>query len=142
MSHLTRFSSNTLNDLFGQMGSPAYFIRPLHGESLPTDFKVDINENKHSFNIKAQIPGVKKEDINISVDGPLVTIQAHIKQLDEKTEDDKVVRSECYYGTTSRSFQLPVEVDASGTKASYENGVLQLQLPKKVGGSVKQIKVT
>jgi len=142
MSQLTRFNSEVFNNLIGMSTSPAYFIKPLHGEQLSGDFKVDIKENKQGFNIKAQIPGVHKEDIHVSVDGAIVTIQAEIKQLDEKTESERVVRSECYYGSISRSFQLPAEADSSGTKAHYENGILHLNLPKRVGNKSKRIDVT
>jgi len=142
MSQLTRYNSDVFTNLVGMSTSPAFFIKPLHGEQLSGDFKVDIKENKLGFNIRAQIPGVHKEDIHVSVDGVIVTIQAEIKQLDEKTEGERVVRSECYYGSISRSFQLPVEADSSGTKAHYENGVLHLNLPKRIGNKSKQINVT
>ena len=142
MSQITRPNSNTLNDFFGGLSSPAYFIRPLHGEPLNEDFKVDIKENNNEFIIKALIPGVNKEDIHILVDGTMVTISAEVKQLDEKTEGEKVVRNECYYGSVSRSFQLPLALDSSGTKAHYKNGILKLHLPKSVGKASKQITVT
>jgi len=134
-----RFNQSLLNDLFGGQTTPSYFIRPLHGEPLSEEFKVDIKENKGGFNIKAQIPGVRKEDIHVSVEGSMVSIQAEVKQLDEKKEDEKVVRSECYQGTVSRSFNLSAELDSAQTKASYENGVLNLYLPKISGIIAKQI---
>jgi HSP20 family protein len=142
MSQLTRFNQNLMDDFFSGLTSPAYFIKPLHGEGLEEGIKVDIKENKRAFDIHAQIPGAQKDDVRVSVDGSMVTIQAEVKQLDQKTEDEKIVRSECYYGSASRSFQLPIEIDATATKAHYENGILHLHLPKKTNGSSKQITVT
>ena len=142
MTQITRLNRNLMNDFFSGLTSPAYFIKPLHGEALEEGMRVDIKERKNSFEIHAQIPGAQKDDIHVSVDGSMVTIQAEVRQLDQKTEDEKVVRSECYYGSSSRSFQLPLEIDASATKARYENGLLHLHLPKKIGISSKQITVT
>jgi HSP20 family protein len=142
MTKLTHFAPNLFTNFFDDLATPGYIIRPLHGQPLDSNFKVDIKENKQGFNIKAQIPGVKKEDIHISVDGPMVTIDAEIKQLDEKKEDEKVVRNECYYGSISRSFQLPVEVDPTKTQAHYEKGELHIHLPKKPGNGQKKITVT
>ena len=104
--------------------------------------KLILAKIKKDFRLKQKYQGQKKEDIHISVDGALVTIQAETKQIDQKTEDEKVVRSECYYGTVSRSFQLPAEVEEGSAKANYENGVLNLILPKKNGGNAHQIKVS
>jgi HSP20 family protein len=142
MTKLTAYTPNVLGNLFDDFLAPSFIVRPLHGQPLESHFKVDIKENKKGFAIKAEIPGVKKEDIHISVDGSIVSIRAETKQLDQKIEDEKVVHSECYYGTVSRSFQLPAEVDEGATKASYENGVLNLHLPKKNGGNAHQIKVS
>jgi HSP20 family protein len=142
MTKLTTYTPNVFGNLLDDFLTPGYIVRPLHGQALDSNFKVDISENKKGFSIKAEIPGAKKEDIHITVDGALVTIQAETKQIDQKTEDEKVVRSECYYGTVSRSFQLPAEVEEGSAKANYENGVLNLILPKKNGGNAHQIKVS
>ena len=142
MTNLTHYIPNMFNNILDDLATPGYIIKPLHGQPLDANFKVDIKESDKGFTIKAQIPGVKKEDIHISVDGSLVTIGAETKQVDQQTEDEKMVRSECYYGTVSRTFQLPVEVNQGSTKASYENGVLSLTLPKKNGGNPHQIRVS
>jgi HSP20 family protein len=142
MTKLTNYVPNMFTNFLDDLASPSYIIKPLHGQPLETNFKVDIKESDKGFTIKAQVPGVKKEDIHISVDGSLVTIQAETKQVDQKTVDEKVIRSECYYGTVSRTFQLPTEVDQGATKANYENGILNLVLPKKNGGNPHQIKVS
>lgn len=142
MTQLTQFNSNVINDLFGTLSSPAYFIRPLIKDGFDFEFKVAIHEHKHSFDIQAQIPGVKKEDIHISVDGAIVTIQAEFKKSEMKKEDERVVRSEFYFGNSSRTFQLSAEVDSEKTNANYENGILHLHLPKKLGITNKKITVT
>lgn len=142
MTKLTHYVPNLFTNFFDDLNAPSYIIRPLHGKPLESSFKVDIKETPGEYNIQAQIPGVQKEDIHISVDGGMVTIQAETKQHDQKTEDEKVVQSECYYGTVSRSFQLPADVDQGKTKASYENGILKLTLPKMNGSKPHQIKVT
>lgn len=141
MSQLTRFNNNLFNDFFGDKGSLGYFVSPLHGESLPSKFKVDIKDSDNSYIFQAELPGIRKEDLLVTVDGSTVTIAAEIKQHDEQTKDDKVVRSERYFGSVSRSFQLPVDVDQDTANASYENGVLQLTLPKKQNLPGKRIEI-
>jgi HSP20 family protein len=142
MSQLTKFNTNSLfNDFFGDKGSLGYFVSPLHGESLTSNFKVDIKDSENAYVFHAELPGVSKEDLHVTVDGSTVTIAAEIKQHDEKIKDEKVVRSERYFGSVSRSFQLPVDVDQNTADASYENGVLQLTLPKKLNDAGKRIEI-
>jgi HSP20 family protein len=142
MSQLAKFNSNNLfNDFFGDRGSLGYFVSPLHGESLTSNFKVDINDSEKAYVFYADLPGVSKDDLHVNVDGSTVTIAAEIKQYDEKTKDEKVVRSERYFGSVSRSFQLPVDVDQNTANASYENGVLKLTLPKKLNVAGKRIEI-
>lgn len=100
--------------------------------------RTDVSETEHAFSIKAEIPGVKKEDIKISVEGNRVAIVAEVKEeSDEKTTG--MVRSERYYGKQSRSLALPQEVDEAKAEARYENGLLMLTLPKKAGTGAKQL---
>ena len=141
MTKLTHYVPNLFTHFFDDLDAPGFLIKPLHGKPLNASFKVDIKETPTEFNIHAQIPGVKKEDIHISVDGGMVTIQAESKQHDQKTVDEKVVQSECYYGTVSRSFQLPADVVSDSAQAIYENGVLNLTLPKKVSSTSQRIAV-
>lgn len=84
---------------------------------------------------------MSKDDLRVTVDGSTVTIATEIKQHDEQTKDEKIVRSERYFGSVSRSFQLPVDVDKDTANASYENGVLELTLPKKLNVTGKRIEV-
>lgn len=126
---------NLFDDFFRDMG-PSYFIRPLHGDALPTpaQIKVDIKESDRDYTVHAEVPGVAKEDIHVVLDGNTVTLSAEVKQQDATTKDEKVLRSERYFGSVSRSFQLPLDIDRDASKAKFENGVLTLTLAKKKAG--------
>lgn len=128
------------DDLFNE-ASPAFYVKPLHGDSLPTQIRVDVKETPEAYTLQAEVPGVSKDDIQVNVDGKLVTLRAEIKQQDSQTEGGKLLRSERYYGAVSRSFQLPVDVDNSAAKAKYENGVLQLTLPKKTAAAAQRLTI-
>jgi len=104
--------------------------------------KLDVKEDDKSYTIRAEIPGVKKEDIKIDIEGNLVSLRAEVKQEKEEKKDEKVVYSERSYGMASRSFTLPTEVDAQGAKAEYKDGLLSLSLPKKANGSAQRVAVT
>lgn len=131
-----------LDDFFKDM-NPGFYVRPLHGDALPSpsQMKVDVRENEGGFLVTAEIPGVPKEEIHVSVDGNVVTLSAEVRQRDEKTEGEKLLRSERYYGSVSRSFQLPADLDADGCQAKYEHGVLTLNLPKKQGGRGQRLTI-
>jgi HSP20 family protein len=111
-------------------------VRPRHGDPLPKpgQMKVDVKENDGGFLVSAEVPGVPKEEIQVSVDGNVVTLRAEVRQRDEQTDGEKVLRSERYFGAVSRSFQLPADIEADQCQAKYDNGVLTLNLPKKQGG--------
>lgn len=141
MANITPFGGRSLFDEFFRDVAPGYFIKPLHGDPLPSQIKVDVNENGNAYTVKAEVPGVAKEDIHVSVEGGVVTISAEVKQEDKQTKDEKVLRSERYYGSVSRSFQLPQDVDAGAAKAKYENGVLSLTLPKKSQASTRRLSI-
>lgn len=139
-SPLTRGS--LLDDFFKEV-APGFFIKPLHGDPVPSasQIKIDVSENDQAFSVRAEIPGVNKQDIHVSVDGSIVTLSAEIRQHDAEREGEKLLRSERYYGSVSRSFQLPAEVDEAQSKARYENGILLLSLPKKVSNSPQRLTV-
>jgi HSP20 family protein len=131
MSNLSPFvSRNFFDELFRDV-NPGYFIKPLHGDPLPAHVKVDVKENSDEFVIHAEIPGAGKENIHVNIDGNLVSIRAQISQIDSESKDEKLLRSERYFGEVSRSFQLSSEVDESASKARYDNGILVLNLAKK-----------
>jgi len=103
--------------------------------------KMDVSENAQAYRVKAEIPGVRKEDIRVAVDGNMVTISAEVKREKEEKKDETVVHSERYYGRQSRSFTVRHDVDSSKASAVYENGVLELMLPKRTTTSVKEVAV-
>lgn len=105
--------------------------------SLMTEprIKMDVSETDKSYQVKAEIPGVKKEDIKVSVEGNLVSISAEIKNEQEEKDGESVIRSERFYGQKSRSFTLANEIDSAQASAEYHDGVLELTLPKKEGSN-------
>ncbi len=109
--------------------------RPWRNDAATTErapqIRIDLSETDNAFAIKAEIPGVKKEDIDVRIDGNQVTISAEVKQDKEEKKDGRVLRSERRYGYASRSFLLASDVDQAGADAKYSNGVLELKLPKK-----------
>lgn len=129
-----------LDDFFND-ASPAFYVKPLRGDGLPAQIRVDVKETPEAYTLHAEVPGVSRDDIQVNVDGKLVTLRAEIKPQDSQTEGGKVLRSERYYGAVSRSFQLPVDVDNSAARAKYENGVLQLTLPKKTAGAAQRLTI-
>ncbi len=101
---------------------------------------VDIIDEKDQVRIKADLPGLKKEDIDVSADNGVLTIKGEKKEEKEVKEKD-YVRSERYYGSFHRSFSLPAGVDAQKVNAVYKDGVLEVSLPKREDAKPKQIKV-
>jgi HSP20 family protein len=102
--------------------------------------RMDVSESEKEYLIKADIPGVQKEDIKIAVNGNQVSISAEVKE-EKEANTAGMLRSERYYGQQSRTFTLPQEVDDQNAQAKYESGVLQLTLPKKAGAGGKQISI-
>jgi len=133
---------NLFDDFFRDV-APGFYVKPLHGDPLPNpgQIKMDVKENGNAYTVHAEIPGVTKEDIHVSIEGNMVTLRAEVKQMDTQTKDDKLLRSERYFGSVSRGFQLPQDIDQSQAKAKYDNGVLTLTLPKKQGGSSQKLRI-
>jgi HSP20 family protein len=131
-----------LDDFFRDV-APGFYVKPLHGDSLPTpaQIKVDVKESDTAYTVHAEVPGVAKEDIHVSLDGNVVTLRAEVKQQDTQTKDEKVLRSERYFGAVSRSFQLPMDIDQATAKAKYDNGVLTLTLPKKIENKAQRLTI-
>jgi HSP20 family protein len=140
MANIARY--NPFDDLFNEF-SRGFWVKPL---AMPAgtelSIKVDVKEDEKSYSVRADIPGVKKEDIQVDIEGDQVWLRAEAKQEKEEKKDEKVIYSERSYGMVSRSFSLPTEVDAKGAKAEYKDGVLNLTLPKKSNGGGKRIAVS
>jgi HSP20 family protein len=126
-----------LDDLF-----KGFFVRPMAFENQPQmQIKVDVREDDKAYTIHADIPGVKKEDIHVTIDGSQVAISAEVKKQKEEKDGEKVLRSERYYGKVARSFTLGHDVDEGQAEARYADGVLELTLPKKVASTSKKLTI-
>jgi HSP20 family protein len=148
MSNITRYNPFTelaRFDPFFDMDDVLnkFMMRPILREGLEIEpqIKMDVKEADGQYLIKAEIPGVKKDDIHVTVEGNRVSISAEVKQEKEEIEGERVIRSERSYGMASRSFSLAEEVDQSKVQAKYTDGVLELTLPKKPGSSRKEISI-
>ena len=139
MANIARFNvlDNALDDLMR-----GFFVRPLNLErNAQVQLRVDVTEDEKGYNVRAEIPGVKKEDINVEVDGNEVEISAEVKNEKEVKEGERVLRAERYFGKVYRAFSLEQDVDETATQAKYADGVLELRLPKKAPASVKRISI-
>jgi HSP20 family protein len=137
MANVTRF--DPLDDLFR-----GFFVRPVDmsgNVQQPPSIKMDVKEQGDNYLVHAELPGVKKDDIHVVVDGNQVSISAEVKQEKEVKEGDRVLRSERYFGKVSRSFQLGQEIDDSKAAAKFNEGVLELTLPKRAASPNKRLTV-
>lgn len=138
MTKLAKRNISDLENLFDNfMLQPLISLSDRKGLSI----KTDVEEDDKSFTVKADIPGVKKEDIEVKINGNRIFIRAEVKQQHEDKKENKVVRSERYYGQVSRSFTFDEDIDAAGAEAKYEDGVLNLTLPKAKESKLKQLKI-
>lgn len=137
MSNLVRF--DPLEDLFR-----GFFVKPMDfpNAAMSTEaIKMDVKEKDNAYSVHAELPGVKKEDIHVTIDGGLVSISAEVKQEKDVKEGERVLRSERYYGKVSRSFQLAQDVDDAKASARFADGVLELTLPKKASQASKRLAI-
>jgi len=119
------------------------FMRPFRWE--PTvetpQIRIDVSEADDAYTVKAEIPGVRKEDIHVEIEGTQVMITAEAKKDFEEKKEGRVLRSERSYGVASRIFTLGFEVDRSKAVAKYVDGVLSLTLPKKLSVHTEPLKI-
>ena len=134
-----------LDPVFGDNFDAALrrFFSPAAFEAEPQmKMRIDVTENDTAYTVKADIPGVKKEDIDVRIDGNVVQIDARTKSEKEtRGEGDKVLRSERHYGSISRTFSLAQDIDDAQVQAKYADGVLSLELPKKAAADARKITV-
>ena len=103
--------------------------------------RLDLKEDNQQFVVTAELPGVKKEDIKVSIDGNQVSLSAEIKHEKEEKAGEKVLRSERYHGRVARTLLLDESVDQAKSSARYENGILELTLPKAKQGESKLLEI-
>lgn len=111
-------------------------------EVAAPELRIDVNEDDKAYHVKAEIPGVNKNDIEISVEGNQVAISAEVKRETTKKGDEKELYSERYFGKVYRAFSLPFDLESGKADARYDNGVLTLTLPKKMNGGSKKIAIS
>ena len=142
MANITRF--DPLNELMDDFFK-GFFVRPMvyEGEARGTALrmKVDVSESSGAYVVTAELPGIQKEDVQISIDGAQVTLNAEIKREREVSEHERVLHAERVFGKLTRSFTLPQEVDERTAQAKLLDGVLELTLPKKAAASRRTITV-
>jgi HSP20 family protein len=150
-SPMTAYRPNSMEDQFGRMVETMFedFFAPAaqaaamsrwpeEGTSSP---RLNVTEDEKSFQVQAEMPGVKKEDVKVSIDRQRVTIEAETRQEQEKREGENLVYAERTARKFMRSFMLPTEVDDAGADARLEDGVLSLSLPKKQAGGAKRLTI-
>jgi HSP20 family protein len=147
MASVTRYDPRV--DPFGDLVDDlfkGFLVRPVAyegngGRDVLPRVKVDVAEQNGAYKVTAELPGVKKEDIQVSIDGSQVTLGAEVKQEKDANQDGRVLHSERVFGKVVRSFTLPQEVDESKAEAKFRDGVLELTLPKKQAAQRKQISI-
>lgn len=136
MSQMTRY--DPLDDFFR-----GFLVRPVEmGASADVpSIKIDVKEQDKAFLVHAEMPGIRKEDIHVTIDGPMVSISAERKQEKDVKEGEVVLRTERYFGKVSRSFQLGQDIDDGAANAKFTDGVLELTLPKKAATQSKRLTI-
>ena len=141
MANITRYEPfGDLDNLF-----KGFFVRPMRFDlDVPGEMtvKLDVTRTDDTYSVKAEMPGVRKEDINVSIDGNEVTIAGEVKREKEEKKGEEVIRSERYYGKVFRSFTLPHEVDEAKAVARYADGVLNLTLPVRAKATTRKLAVS
>ena len=136
MANLTRY--DPLDDFFR-----GFFVRPVEMGNAPDApaVKIDVKEQDKAFLVHAEMPGIKKEEIHVNIDGSTVSISAERKQEKDVKEGERVLRIERYFGKVSRSFQLGQDIDEGQASAKFTDGVLELTLPKKAATQSKRLAI-
>lgn len=142
MANISRYdpfdvTAEPFDDLFRGFFRPVRF----EGQAQPMQIKMDVKENDKAYTVHADIPGVKKEDIHVTIDGNQVAISAEVKRVKEEKDGDKLLRSERYTGKVYRSFALGQDIDEGASVAKYNDGVLELTLPKKQAVASKKLTI-
>jgi HSP20 family protein len=132
------FTETGLDELFRGFFAPVRF----EGARAPIMIKMDVMETDDGYKVHAEMPGVKKEDVNVEIEGNRVTITGETRREKEMKEGDKVLRSERYFGNVYRTFTVPAELNEALSEAKFVEGILELKLVKKVPVAGKKLTVT
>jgi HSP20 family protein len=117
------------------------FFRPVQMDKDVPQIRMDVKEDEKVYAVHADMPGVAKDDIHVTIDGNTVSISAEVKKRAEQREGEKVLRRERCAGRVSRSFALEHEVDEAAASARYQDGVLELTLPKKQAAAARRLDI-
>jgi len=140
MANLTRY--DPFGDIFDDLFK-GFLVRPVayDGDNAVRPMKIDVTEQNGEFKVLAELPGVKKENIKVNIDGDTVSIAAEAGAERDVKDGERVLRSERYFGKVSRAFRLGQELDEARASAKYADGVLELTLPKKAATPAKQLAI-
>jgi HSP20 family protein len=118
------------------------FFRPVRASAAaPASVRMDVTEQDKGYVVHAEIPGAKKEDIQVTIEGNQVTIGAEVKREVAPKNGGQPLRSERYYGSVYRSLTLPVDLDEAASTARFENGVLELTLARKADVASRKLTI-
>lgn len=131
------FSPDPVDDMLRGLLRPLRLDMPQQAPQI----RVDVKEDESGFIVKADIPGVSKEDIDVRIEGNQVSLTAEMKKAKEDKEDGRTIRSERYHGFINRTFSLGSKVDQNKALAKYENGVLELRLPKMESSEARRLTI-
>lgn len=136
LRHYDPLSIEPISDMMQGM------LRAFRGNTdVGTVFKVDVVESDGSYTVTAELPGVKREDIDVNVDRGTVMICAKVERTSEQRDGEREIRRERYSGTMRRAFTLDADIDETKVDATYTDGVLRLVLPKKEATSQRRIEI-
>jgi HSP20 family protein len=140
MANMTRYDSfgDLLDDFF-----KGFVVRPVAldtGEPVRR-MKIDVTEQNGEYKVLAELPGAKKENIQVNIDGDQVSITAETRGERDAKDGERVLHSERYFGKVSRAFRLGQEIDESRAGAKFNDGVLELTLPKKASTAAKSLTI-
>jgi len=140
MANITRY--DPFSDLFEDL-LKGFFVRPVgfEIEEPLRRLKIDVAEQSGEYKVLAELPGVKKDDIKVAIDGDQVSITAETRVERDARNGERVLRSERHFGKVSRAFRLGQEIDEARASAKYADGVLELTLPKKATAAAKQLTI-
>lgn len=141
MANISRY--DPFADVFDDL-LKGFFVRPMGYEAqtaAPGRIRIDVSEKNGAFVVQAEIPGVKKDDIQVKIDGDQVSISAEVRGEKEVKENERVLHRERYYGKVARAFSLGTDIDQSAASAKYADGVLELTLPKKAEAAGRQLTI-
>jgi HSP20 family protein len=146
MNQLIRNPLNRYEPLAGRLdGLFSDFFRPAlvwENNSEPLPIRVDVRENANAYVVQAELPGARKEDIAVEIEGNEVTISAETRRETEQKEGEKWLKSERFFGKTGRRFALPQDLDETKAAAKFADGVLELSLPKKAAAAGRKVQIS